>query len=136
MGIKFTINGFIIFFLLLGTACTQKRPDPFLQEKENIPVIDRTNRITGIYVGEGYRVTIIGFGGEASFYGCNPAGECLTISEASYVERGAYIWEYRGNTYNMSPYDEEGRYSFKIFDCDGQVILYKILENFKKPENF
>ncbi len=76
------------------------------------------------YRGGGYRVTIEGWGGDAKYTGCDPKGRCLTIEQASFCERGSYIWENDGYTYNMSPTKKrDGSYLLKIFDPRGKVIL-------------
>jgi hypothetical protein len=76
------------------------------------------------YLGGGYRVTIEGLAGDAKYTGCDPKGRCQTIDEASWSERGSYIWENKGYTYSMSPTKKrDGSYMLKIFDPGGKVIL-------------
>ncbi len=69
-------------------------------------------------------MTIEGWGGDAEYTDCDPKGRCLTIEQASWCERGAYIWENDGYTYCMTPTRKrDGSYWLKIYDPGGKAIL-------------
>jgi hypothetical protein len=85
-----------------------------------------------IYRGQGYTVTI---GDDGSYYGCDARKRCLFIESYAHRERGGYVWENRGFTYIMMPIDGtksapngvDDRYSLKVINPQGQVILKRVL---------
>jgi ankyrin repeat protein len=97
--------------------------------KALISTLQEKQIYASVYRGQGYTVTITGFGSDASYNGCDSMDACLTIPEASFHELGHMIWEHQGYTYNMSPYDGSGSYNLKIFDAAGAVLTDKLLEH-------
>lgn len=82
----------------------------------------------GTYQGGGYTITINGFGGSASYEGCDSQGNCLYIPQASHYTQGHYTWENGGYTYNMSPLNaNDGRYRLKVFAPSGKLLLNTIV---------
>jgi hypothetical protein len=85
-----------------------------------------------VYRGQGYTVTI---GDDGSYYGCDARKRCLFIESYAHQERGGYVWENRGFTYIMMPIDRpqssrdgvDDRYSLKVINPQGQVILKRVL---------
>ena len=84
--------------------------------------------LADIFKGGKYTVTISG----ASYRGCDSKNRCVYIPMYSYRERGSYIWEKNGYTYNMSPAgSRDGNYRLKVFSPSHRLILNQLV----KPVN-
>lgn len=76
------------------------------------------------YQGGGFTVTIDG----TSYQGCSSHNDCIYIPYYSYRERGAYIWDNNGYSYDMTPIrDNTGRYYLKVYAPNGSLLLKQIM---------
>ncbi|MEM8640430.1 MAG: hypothetical protein AAGG51_16675 [Cyanobacteria bacterium P01_G01_bin.54] len=97
-----------------------KSPAPVQALPTNAPQATPTDG--SVFVSDNFTVTITGFGIDAAYKGCDTAGQCLNIPQASSYEAGTYTWENAGYLYRMQGV-AGGDYRLEVRDPQGKVLV-------------